>query len=167
MGDRSGTVTIYTIDVVHMCKLRYAGIRRPRVGLCVVHHDLNDTSVLIRCTTTDVWKTVGNVVWSVLCGWWVSLAYLIVACILAITVVGFPHAKVCVALAQYYFWPFGKFVAVITVRDTKSLRRCYFLQRRRFTPTHTAHHIPAFHPRGWLRRIVFTSNAFVLTGESG
>ncbi|XP_071808099.1 uncharacterized protein [Asterias amurensis] len=52
----------------------------------------------------------GNVFYAIFIGWWLSLIYLLVALLMLITIVGRHHAKFCVALAQYFLWPFGKFV---------------------------------------------------------
>jgi uncharacterized membrane protein YccF (DUF307 family) len=48
--------------------------------------------------------------WTILFGWWISVAYFFVAALLYCTVVAAPQARLCVALAKYYFWPFGSFV---------------------------------------------------------
>ncbi|KAJ4455364.1 putative cation/H+ exchanger protein 1 [Paratrimastix pyriformis] len=51
---------------------------------------------------------VGNICWTVFFGWWVCLAYLMLALIMAITLVGLPYARLCVKLGWYYLWPFNK-----------------------------------------------------------
>ena len=45
-------------------------------------------------------RTIGNVLWLVLCGTWMALGWLFWALVLAITVVGIPFARQCLALAQ-------------------------------------------------------------------
>ena len=54
--------------------------------------------------------TPGNVLWVVLFGWWLCLAYMLVAALLFLTVVAIPQGKLCLRLARYYLWPFGSFV---------------------------------------------------------
>ncbi|XP_061899075.1 uncharacterized protein LOC133647038 isoform X2 [Entelurus aequoreus] len=54
--------------------------------------------------------TCGNVVYVVLFGWWVSLAYLLVGLLMFLTVIGAPYGKLCWKLSCYFLWPFGKLV---------------------------------------------------------
>jgi uncharacterized membrane protein YccF (DUF307 family) len=53
-------------------------------------------------------KTIGNILWLVVCGLWIALGWLFWALILAITVVGLPFARQCVKLAHFSLWPFGR-----------------------------------------------------------
>ncbi|ELT88185.1 hypothetical protein CAPTEDRAFT_144591 [Capitella teleta] len=54
--------------------------------------------------------SLGNILYAVFFGWWVALIYLLIALLMCVTIVGLPYAKLCVRLAAYMFWPFGKFV---------------------------------------------------------
>jgi uncharacterized membrane protein YccF (DUF307 family) len=53
---------------------------------------------------------LGNVLWLVLAGWWLALAHLITAIMLAITIVGIPFAWAHVKLAGLALWPIGKMI---------------------------------------------------------
>jgi uncharacterized membrane protein YccF (DUF307 family) len=53
-------------------------------------------------------KTILNVIWLVLAGFWLALAYLVAAILLAITIIGLPFAKQSLKLARYALWPFGR-----------------------------------------------------------
>lgn len=53
---------------------------------------------------------LGNVLWLILAGWWLALAHLITAIMLAITIVGIPFAWAHVKLAGLALWPIGKMV---------------------------------------------------------
>lgn len=53
-------------------------------------------------------KTVGNLLWLVLCGFWFALGWLFWALIFAVTFVGLPFARQCVELARFSLWPFGR-----------------------------------------------------------
>jgi len=53
-------------------------------------------------------KTLGNLLWLVLCGFWMALGWLFWALVLAVTVVGIPFARQCVKLANFSLWPFGR-----------------------------------------------------------
>ena len=53
-------------------------------------------------------RTLGNVLWLVLAGWWLALLYVIagiIACVLIITI---PFGIASFRLASYVFWPFGR-----------------------------------------------------------
>ena len=53
-------------------------------------------------------KTIGNILWLVLAGFWLALGWLVWAALLAITIVGLPFAVQCLKLAQFSLWPFGR-----------------------------------------------------------
>ncbi|HUV19942.1 MAG TPA: YccF domain-containing protein [Ilumatobacteraceae bacterium] len=53
-------------------------------------------------------KTLGNLLWLVLCGFWTALGWMFWALVLAVTVVGIPFARQCVKLANFSLWPFGR-----------------------------------------------------------
>lgn len=59
--------------------------------------------------------TVGNIVWLVLAGWWLALAHVITAVLLAITIIGIPFAWAHLKLAGIALWPIGK---EIVARDS-------------------------------------------------
>ncbi|BFZ14655.1 hypothetical protein BsWGS_17694 [Bradybaena similaris] len=59
-----------------------------------------------------------NILYTLVMGWWVCLVYLLVAALMALTVVGVPYAKFCWRMAWYFFWPFGKFVHKIHKVDS-------------------------------------------------
>jgi uncharacterized membrane protein YccF (DUF307 family) len=49
-----------------------------------------------------------NVLWLVLAGWWLALAHVVTAILLAITIVGIPFAWAHLKLAGLALWPIGK-----------------------------------------------------------
>jgi len=49
-----------------------------------------------------------NVIWLVLAGLWLALAYFVAALLLAITIIGLPFAKQALKLGGYALWPFGR-----------------------------------------------------------
>jgi uncharacterized membrane protein YccF (DUF307 family) len=53
-------------------------------------------------------KTILNVIWLVLAGLWLAIAYLIAAVIMVIFIITIPFAKQALKLAQYALWPFGR-----------------------------------------------------------
>ena len=53
---------------------------------------------------------IGNVVWLVFAGWWLALGHLLVAIVLAVTILGFPFAWAHLKLAAIALWPIGKII---------------------------------------------------------
>ena len=53
-------------------------------------------------------KTLLNVIWLVLAGFWMAFGYALAAVLLAITIIGLPFAKQSLKLAAYALWPFGR-----------------------------------------------------------
>lgn len=58
-------------------------------------------------------KTIGNILWFFLCGFWMALGWLFWGVVLLITIIGIPFGLQCLKLAQFSLWPFGRTV----VRD--------------------------------------------------
>ena len=57
-------------------------------------------------------RTIGNILWFLLAGWWLALLYAIagvLACVLIITI---PFGIAAFRLAGYALWPFGRTVVV-------------------------------------------------------
>jgi uncharacterized membrane protein YccF (DUF307 family) len=52
----------------------------------------------------------GNVLWLVLAGWWLALAHLVTAIMLAVTIIGIPFAWAHLKLAGLALWPIGKMI---------------------------------------------------------
>jgi uncharacterized membrane protein YccF (DUF307 family) len=53
-------------------------------------------------------RTILNLIWLLLSGIWLALAYVIAAIILAVTIIGIPFAAQAAKLAAYALWPFGR-----------------------------------------------------------
>ena len=53
---------------------------------------------------------LGNIIWLVLAGWWLALGHVIVAVLLAVTIIGIPFAWAHLKLAGIALWPVGKII---------------------------------------------------------
>lgn len=53
-------------------------------------------------------RTIGNVIWFVLGGVWMGLAWWVVGVIAYLSIVGIPWGKACFVIGQFTFFPFGK-----------------------------------------------------------
>jgi uncharacterized membrane protein YccF (DUF307 family) len=56
---------------------------------------------------------IGNIIWFLLCGWWLALGELIAALISALTIIGIPFALQHLKLAGLALMPFGKKIVKI------------------------------------------------------
>jgi uncharacterized membrane protein YccF (DUF307 family) len=56
---------------------------------------------------------LGNIVWFVLAGWWLALAHVLTALLLAITIIGIPFAWAHLKLAGLALWPIGKTIVPV------------------------------------------------------
>ncbi|AJE84907.1 MULTISPECIES: YccF domain-containing protein [Streptomyces] len=57
-------------------------------------------------------KTILNIIWLVLSGFWLFLAYLAAGLILCITIIGIPFGLASFRIAVYALWPFGRTTVV-------------------------------------------------------
>jgi uncharacterized membrane protein YccF (DUF307 family) len=55
-------------------------------------------------------KTIGNVLWLVLAGWWLAIGYLVAGVLNCVTIIGIPFGVQSFKLAGYALWPFGRVV---------------------------------------------------------
>jgi len=53
---------------------------------------------------------IGNSIWLLLAGWWLALAHLLVAIVLAVSIIGIPFAWAHLKLAGIALWPIGKVI---------------------------------------------------------
>jgi uncharacterized membrane protein YccF (DUF307 family) len=63
-------------------------------------------------------SVLGNIVWFVLAGWWLALIHLVLAVVLAITIIGLPFAWAHLKLAVASLFPVG---TEVVPRDTPPL----------------------------------------------
>ncbi|HKH80761.1 MAG TPA: YccF domain-containing protein [Methylovirgula sp.] len=56
---------------------------------------------------------IGNIIWLILAGWWLALAHIVAAIILAVTIIGLPFAWAHLKLAGIALWPIGKMIVPV------------------------------------------------------
>ena len=66
---------------------------------------------------------VGNIVWLLLAGWWLALGHLIIAVLLAVTIIGIPFAWAHLKLAGIALWPIGKMIVPADEAALRAARR--------------------------------------------
>jgi uncharacterized membrane protein YccF (DUF307 family) len=62
---------------------------------------------------TGAFGTLGNLVWLVVAGWWLALAHLVHAIVLALTIIGLPFAWAHLKLAGLALWPIGRMIVPV------------------------------------------------------
>jgi uncharacterized membrane protein YccF (DUF307 family) len=55
-------------------------------------------------------RTLGNILWLILAGWWLAIAYVIAGILNCITIIGIPFGIASFRIAGYALWPFGRVV---------------------------------------------------------
>lgn len=53
-------------------------------------------------------RLIGNVLWFLLGGFWMGLAWWFVGLIAFVSIVGIPWARACFVIGGFSFWPFGR-----------------------------------------------------------
>ena len=62
-------------------------------------------------------RVIGNILWLVLAGIWMALAYVLSGVVQCITIIGIPFGIQSFKLAGYALWPFGRVVVQRMDRD--------------------------------------------------
>jgi len=52
-------------------------------------------------------RTIGNLIWLVLGGFWMGLGWFLAGLVMAISIIGLPWARSCFVIGQLCFMPFG------------------------------------------------------------
>lgn len=60
-------------------------------------------------------RTLLNLIWLVLCGFWMALAYLVVGLVCCVLIVTIPFGIAAFRIASYALWPFGR--TIVPRRD--------------------------------------------------
>jgi uncharacterized membrane protein YccF (DUF307 family) len=69
--------------------------------------------VLRRWDQDTALRMIGNVVWPLLCGWWLALRHLLAALLLCVTIIRIPLGVASFKMAILALWPYGRTVAPI------------------------------------------------------
>jgi uncharacterized membrane protein YccF (DUF307 family) len=57
-------------------------------------------------------RLILNLIWLILCGWWMAILYVLAGIICAILIITIPFAIASFRIASYVIWPFGRSVQV-------------------------------------------------------
>jgi uncharacterized membrane protein YccF (DUF307 family) len=53
-------------------------------------------------------RLILNLIWVVLCGWWMAILYVLAGVVCAILIITIPFAIASFRIASYVIWPFGR-----------------------------------------------------------
>lgn len=53
-------------------------------------------------------RTIGNILWLLLAGWWLALGYLVLGVLAFVLIVTIPFGFAAFRLASFVIWPFGR-----------------------------------------------------------
>jgi uncharacterized membrane protein YccF (DUF307 family) len=53
-------------------------------------------------------RTLGNILWFLLAGWWLALAYVLAGLVAVVLIVTIPFGIAAFRIAAFALWPFGK-----------------------------------------------------------
>ena len=65
-------------------------------------------------------SAIGNVLWVLLCGWWLALAHIVAGIALCLTIIGIPLGLACFKLVPVSFWPLGS--EIVSVEEAEAMR---------------------------------------------
>ena len=65
----------------------------------------------------SVLRTIGNILWLVLAGWWLALGYVIAGIVMCVLIITIPFGIQSFKLAGYALWPFGRTVVDLPDRE--------------------------------------------------
>ncbi len=74
--------------------------------------------VVVRKPDAGTGSVIGNVIWSILAGWWIALGHVVSAILCFITIIGIPFGIAHLKLAKIAFIPFG--TAVVDTKLTEA-----------------------------------------------
>ncbi len=77
-------------------------------------------STVVRDPGAGAASVIGNVLWVLLCGWWLALAHIVSGIALCITIIGIPLGLACFKLVPVSLLPFG--AEIVSVEEAEAMR---------------------------------------------
>ena len=79
-------------------------------------------STVVRRADAGAASAIGNVLWVVLCGWWLALAHLVTGVALCLTIIGIPLGLANFKLVPLAFLPLGREIVPVEAAEAGSAR---------------------------------------------
>jgi uncharacterized membrane protein YccF (DUF307 family) len=57
-------------------------------------------------------RLILNLIWLILCGWWMAILYVLAGIVCAILIITIPFAIASFRIASYVIWPFGRSIQI-------------------------------------------------------
>jgi uncharacterized membrane protein YccF (DUF307 family) len=76
-------------------------------------------STVVQREDAGVASMIGNVLWVLLCGWWLALAHLVTGVLQCATIIGIPLGLANFKLIPVAFWPLGR--AIVSVEQAEAM----------------------------------------------
>jgi uncharacterized membrane protein YccF (DUF307 family) len=57
-------------------------------------------------------RLILNLIWLILCGWWMAIVYILAGIICAVLIITIPFAIASFRIASYVIWPFGRSIEI-------------------------------------------------------
>src|ERR1700739_436926 len=57
-------------------------------------------------------RLILNLIWLILCGWWMAILYVLAGIVCAILIITIPFAIASFRIASYVIWPFGRSIEI-------------------------------------------------------
>jgi len=76
-------------------------------------------ATVVQGEDAGVASTIGNVLWVLLCGWWLALAHLVTGFAQCLTIIGIPLGLANLKLIPLAFWPLGR--EIISVEEAEAM----------------------------------------------
>jgi uncharacterized membrane protein YccF (DUF307 family) len=77
-------------------------------------------ATVVKRADAGVAAGIGNVIWVLLCGWWLALAHLVTGVALCLTIIGIPLGLANFKLVPVAFLPLGR--EIVSVEEAEALR---------------------------------------------
>ena len=77
-------------------------------------------STVVPRADAGVASVIGNVLWVLLCGWWLALAHVVAGIALCMTIIGISLGLACFKLVPVSFWPLGS--EIVSVEEAEAMR---------------------------------------------
>lgn len=78
---------------------------------------------VIKRSGAGVGSTVGNILWFILCGWWLALAHLVTGVLMCLTIIGIPLGLANFKLIPISLTPFGR--EIVSVEEAQAMGLTY------------------------------------------
>jgi len=73
---------------------------------------------LVKRDTAGAPSLLGNILWLILCGWWLAIGHLVTGVLQCLTIIGIPLGLASFKLIPVSLWPFGREIVPIDELET-------------------------------------------------